>query len=233
MQLQLSRMVSPCVALTAMAILAPFQMVGADVEETWAPETELVGKNSEAAPAPTAVGDEILVYDWNKPMPSYKGRYVEGTTQWQPNNTPVRNNFDWTATPNFANGTYYTRVIIKKLKVKEDFRLIFNHWQMIAGKLAETNMGPNELRFQYKGIPITRTYTFPVKNLLSNHTWDPRHFAPFNWAVKRDLVGFFFPNQPSTPPANKIAAAAFPMEIRFTIVNVAPGKSFSGWQTYP
>jgi hypothetical protein len=231
-QLQLSRMVFPCLVLTFLAVLAPLTVMGADTE-AWLPEAELLGGNSEAAPAPTAAGTEILVYDWNKPLASYKGRYVEGITPWQPNNTPVRNNFDWTAAPNFANGTYQVRLIIKKMRANDDFRMIFNHWQMISGKLAETNFGNNELRISYRGAPVTRTFAVAVNKFISNHTWDPHHFAPFSWKVKRDIVGFFFPNQASTPPNNKISQGAFPIDMRFTIVNVAPGHSFSGWGNYP
>ena len=233
MQLQLSRMVYSCVVLTGFAVWAPLHLVAADETVTWGPESDLIGPDSETAPTAVAAGKEILVYDWNKPIPSFKGRYVEGRTNWQPDNQPVRNNFDWTKAPNFAKGTYYVRVTIKKMRTNDTFRMIFNHWQFINGKLAETSMQPNHLRFAYRGAPITRQFAFPVKNLLSNHTWDSSHFAPFSWAVKRDLVGFFFPNVPNSPPDNKIATNAFPVEMRFTIVNVAPAAAFSGWQNYP
>ena len=207
MQLQLSRTVSPCVMLTGLALLAPFYL--------------------------TAAGPEILVFDWNKPIPKAEGRFIEGVTRWKPTNQPVRNNFDWTAPPNYANGTYYVRVLIKSMRASDDFKIIFNHWQMINGKLAETNFQPADLQFSYRGAPITRLFAFPVSRMVSNHTWDPHHFAPFNWAVKRDLVGFFFPNFAVSKPNVKLAPNVYPVNLRFTVVNVAPAGSFSGWQAYP
>ena len=241
MQLQLNRTVWTCLTLNIATLLVPLhqmvgQQAGAEAELKWQPgeEQALLGQDSESAsaPDPLAVGNEILVFDWNKGIATRQGRYIEGTTQWQPNNTPVRNNFDWTAPPNFANGTYYVRVLIRKMRANDNFKIIFNHWQMIGGKLAETNMQPSQLSFQYRGAPINRTFTFPVKNLKSNHTWDPRHFAPFSWKVKRDLVGFFFPNFSSSSADAKLASNVYPIDLRFTVVCVAPGGTFSGWQRY-
>jgi len=186
---------------------------------------------------------EILVFDWNKPIPKYQGWFIEGPTQWVPNNQPVRNNFDWTKPINYANGTYYVRVLVKKMRANDDFQIYVNHWQNVPyiwkdkhnmiGKPAETNMHPNELRFSYRGTPITRTFTYAVNKLISNQSWDPQHWGPFLWNKPRDLVGFFFPAFASAPPSSKIAANVFPVDIRVTIVNVAPGSTFSGWTKYP
>ncbi len=37
----------------------------------------------------------------------------------------------------------------------------------------------------------------------------------------------------AAPPSAKIDLGAFPIDIRFTVVVVAPGATFSGWQNYP
>ncbi len=182
-----------------------------------------------------SAGAEVLVFDWNKPIPARQGRYIEGINKWKPDNQPVRANFDWTAPPNYAAGTYHVRVLIRKMAVNDDFKIIFNHWQFagIRNKQAETNMQGPELAFSYQGAPIKREFAFPVSKLRDNNDWDPAHWPKFDWAVKRDLVGFFFPNFANSPPSAKISDDAYPIDMRFTVVVVAPGAPFSGWQNYP
>lgn len=238
-------MVYLCIAITiVLGVMIPLTLTGQSEEllgpsdDGWAGDNDFTADQQSgvaAVPDPLATGTEVLAFDWNKILASKKGRYVEGTTQWQPNNTPVKANFDWNAPPNFSHGTYYTRVLIRKMKKNDDFKLIFNHWQFvqIPGKQAETNMQGPELTFSYRGAPITRTFAYPLSRLNDNHTWDPKHWPPFNWSVKRDIVGFFFPAVAAAPPSAKIDLGAFPIDIRFTIVVVAPGATFSGWQNYP
>lgn len=184
-----------------------------------------------ALPRPVhAAATEALVFDWNEPM-TKPGRFIEGITKWRPDNQPVRVNTDWTQPPYFARGTYHVRILIRKMQKHDDFKLIFNHWQIYDGKHAEATMTPPELAFQYRGEPIVRAFEFPVKNLKSVHT-QIATFAPFEWSKPRELVGFFPPAFPNTPPAGRLDPDALPVDLRFTVVVVAPGATFSGWDNY-
>ena len=175
-------------------------------------------------------GSEALVFDWDEII-TKPGRYIEGKTQWKPNNRPVRLNTDWTQPPYYANGTYHVRVLLRKMNQHDDFKFIFNHWQSYEGKQAEATMTPPDLTFQYRGAPLSRTFEFPVKHLKSVHTMIAT-FAPFDWSKPRDLVGFFPPAFANTPASGKLDPEALPMDIRFTVVVVAPGATFSGWSNY-
>jgi hypothetical protein len=182
---------------------------------------------------PEASATEMLAFDWNKIITKKKGRYFEGQNQWNPDNHPVRGNTDWTLPPNFAKGTYYVRVMIRKLNVKDAFQIEFNHWQTINGKLAEAVLkSPKDLKFSYQGAPIVRTFTFPVANLRDMHKVSPSKYSPFDWRRPREYIGFYFPEFAATPPDHKLANSAYPVDLRFTIVVVAPGAKFSGWNNY-
>jgi len=194
------------VALLSILIVLPLRLVAASAE------------------------NEALVFDWNQPI-TKPGRFIEGKTQWKPDNPDVRVNTDWTKPPFYANGTYQVRVIVRQMKKHDDFKLLFNHWQTFDGKHAETTMVSPELAFQYRGTPITRTFEFPVKNLKSAHT-SVSTFSPFDWSKPRELVGFFPPAFPNTPDSGKLDPEALPVDIRFTVVVVAPGAKFSGWKNY-
>jgi hypothetical protein len=174
---------------------------------------------------------EALAFDWNQIITKATGRFIEGKTQWKPNNQPVRANTDWTLHPNFAQGTLQFRILIRKMKKNESFKLIYNHWQTINGKTAEAVLNHKSLQFAYTGTPITRTFSFPVAQLRSVHL-DVPAFVPFNWKIIRDLVGFFPPTFAGTPAVNKLDQAAMPLDIRFTVVVVGQGATFGGWGNY-
>jgi hypothetical protein len=248
----MTRKIFPCVILAIITVLAPFQVAGqfagADTTEDtpiqtldpseWDasgaiverdPAEELAEFNA-AAPDPLSSTTEGLVYDWNGPVRSHLGRYVEGSTKWRPG-PPVRMNFDWTKAPNFANGTYHVRVLVRSARIHDDFRIIFNHWQEAGGRVAELGLHVPEFKFSYRGAPITRTFSIPVQKMVSNHTWDSR-FLPFDWAKPRQLIGFLFPNHRGASAEVRLAPAAAPVDMRVTVVVTAPGATFSGWQNY-
>jgi hypothetical protein len=204
-----------------------------DWSELWS-RFDAVKVSAESDPPqaePLAPGTEALAFDWNKIITDAKGRFIEGKTQWKPNNPPVRANTDWTLPPQFAQGTFQFRILIRKMKKAESFKFIYNHWQKINGKTAEMVLNHNSLSFAYSGKPITRTFSVPVGSLKSVHLDVPK-FVPFNWKVPRELVGFFPPNFPGTSPQNKLEQAAMPLDIRFTVVVVGKGAKFSGWNNY-
>lgn len=211
-----------CAAIAAPCLLVPRRVLSAGVQTGGITTTAMSDHSS---------GSEALVFDWNKIM-TKPGRYIEGITKWQPDNQPVRVNTDWTRPPHYARGTYHVRVLIRKMAKHDDFKFIFNHWQIIDGKHAEATMMPPELAFQYRGTPIARTFEYPVEKVNSVHLKLPQQFVAFDWSKPRDLVGFFPPAFPTTPDSGRLDPAAFPVDIRFTVVVVAPGAKFSGWSNY-
>lgn len=172
----------------------------------------------------TALGNEVLVYDWNRGLQNAaqaQGRLVEGTTPSQPNNQPVRHNTNWTAAPNFAGGTYHVRVKIGCMTANDDFALAINHWCGNTGSCGELFTTPalNDLRFSFTGSAITRTFSIPLSDFTN--------LRNFTFATARTLVGWF-----AGENDNNFTSAVIPFDLRFTIVNVAPGGTFSGWPTW-
>lgn len=186
---------------------------------------------------------EMLVYDWNGSVQnSNPYTYAERNpgTAFQPQ--PVRGNFDWTASPNFDQGTYYVRLKLGCMTSTtgfdtSGFRLLFNHWQAFNTPLqAETNIPANTagLNVTYTGSPITNTFTVPLSSFV---LYSPGA-GVWSWATQRDRVGFYtYPASvygASLPASTVLDDDVYPYDLRLTVVavNVAGGGTFSGWPTW-
>jgi hypothetical protein len=180
-------------------------------------------------------GEELLIYDWNAIVPKWENGFVT--------EKPPLENGNWVTPINFAEGTLHLRAEVRGIPVNHpDMELTFCFWQ--AGQLStgESFYFETCTTRDAPGVPGTTTTwaaSIPAMWKLEGYPLDwtkPRTEAgfvikagngipvspilDFNWGCGKD------PNCVPNPDA------WYPMDIRFTVVVVEKGKSFSGWDNY-
>jgi phage-related protein len=189
--------------------------------------TPLPQATATATPAPTTSppnnnNKELLVYDWNKPvLKSDKGF---------PWDTPPMENGNWITPINYAEGTFYFRAEVRKMPTNKDMRLQFCIWQY---KNTLENCSRTEL-ISYKGSKVVATWSQDVQKL-----WK-KNGNIIDWANPRMRNGTPIKTSQGLPvsPFNNWNWNGenpdhwFPMDLRFTVVVVAKGQTFSGWDKY-
>jgi hypothetical protein len=188
---------------------------------------------STPAPKPTATpssgggggGGELLVFDWNK--------VVTESNKGFPFDQPPKANGDWTKPVNYAQGTLYYRVEIFSQPVAQNMRLQFCFWQAKNGYNFELEMcGPQK---DVRGTPGTvATWSVAVNNM-----WK-KDGKSIEWDRARFRNGVAIKNSSGKPVSNyngwnwngEDPKKWYPLNMRFTVVVVAKGGTFSGWQNY-
>jgi hypothetical protein len=189
--------------------------------------TPLPQATATATPAPTTSppnnnNKELLVFDWNKPvLKSDKGF---------PWDTPPMENGNWITPVNYAEGTFYFRAEVRNMPTHKDMRLQFCIWQY---KNTLENCSRTEL-ISYKGSKVVATWSQDVQKL-----WK-KNGNIIDWANPRMRNGTPIKTSQGLPvsPFNNWNWNGenpdhwFPMDLRFTVVVVAKGQTFSGWDKY-
>jgi hypothetical protein len=181
----------------------------------------------------TALSDEVLVYDWNEMIPRRDNRYIEGVTNFNPNNQPVRYNQNRHSPIDFDHGTYFMRIVMGCMAVNDTWTWQINHWKgpiTSIGADGEIYSAINDpgLAFTWAGVPITRTISIPLSEFTSH---PDRPLWDWTTTPLMQLMGHMS-NDGVTNEDRKLNPAAFPLDMRMQIVNVAQGGSFSGWSNY-
>ena len=169
-------------------------------------------------------GSELLAYDWNQllttathgfarvdpPMPSANGNWV----------TPV----------NYAEGTFYMRAEVRNMPSHKDMQLQFCVWQSnFQFEACATRQA-----ISYRGSTVVATWSQPVANM-----WK-KNGVPIDWTKPRQRYAAAVKNAQGKPVSNSNGwnwngedpKEWYPMDLRFTVVVVEKGKTFSGWQNY-
>ncbi len=180
------------------------------------------GGGGEPTPPPTGTGKEMLIYDWNKPITVAEGGFaMDKTSQFLKQN--------WLTPTNYADGRLYFRAEIKSIpKNQPDMKLGFCFWQPGQRENCKGNNVP--------GVPGT----------VSEWDFSPRDMwkksgKEIDWATPRKKMGFSVRDGQNDPVSDKtssnwggnIPTEWYPMNIRFQVVLVPKGATFSGWQNYP
>ena len=172
-------------------------------------------------PPPPPSGREMLIYDWNKPITLTEGGFaMDKTSQYLTQN--------WVSPVNYADGRLYFRARIYSIpKNQPDMKLGFCFWQ---GE--RENCKGNDVA----GVPGTvATWDIGLHQL-----WK-KGGNEVDWSAPRKKMGFAVRDGQNDPVSNKTStdwggnnpADWYPMDLRFQVVLVPAGESFSGWQNYP
>lgn len=184
-------------------------------------------------PPPTATpgsgggggGKELLVFDWNQPVTTKHHGF--------PFNQPPIANGNWVTPVNYAQGTLYYRVEIFSQPTAQNMQLQFCFWQEKNGYNFELeNCGPTK---SVRGAAGTvATWSVPVGDM-----WK-RNGKSIEWNRARFRNGAAIKNSRGLPVSDyngwkwngEDPAKWYPLNMRFTVVVVAKGSTFSGWNNY-
>lgn len=167
---------------------------------------------------------ELLVYDWNRPVTIANRGFP-----W--NQPPLASaNGDWTTPINYAQGTFYIRTIIRSQPVSQSMRLQFCIWQ--TNLTLETCTSTRSVQGN-PGVVVTSSQTI-------SSMWK-KNGVPINWDSPRQRYGVAIKNTASNPVSNfsgwnwfgENPNEWYPLDMRYTVVVVPQGGTFSGWQNYP
>ena len=167
--------------------------------------------------------NELLIYELN--------RAVTKANSGFPRDQPPRAeaNGDWTTPINFAQGTIYYRMQVRSQPQPQDMRIQFCVWQ---DDLTLEGCGPIA---RVSGAPGTVvTWSEPVQEM-----WK-KNGVPLDWTRPRQRYGLAIKNRNGAPVSDignwnwsgEDPDAWYPLDMRMTIVVVAQGATFSGWENY-
>ena len=200
---------------TPTATTAATATATATLKPTKTPKPTATATNT---PAP---GEEMLVFDWNKPVTTDDHGF--------PWDKPPLANGDWTQPTNFAQGTLYLRVEIFHQPVPQDMKLQFCFWQ--ANNTLENCTHLVAVSGASGTVVI---WSEAIKDLYK------KDGLPINWAGPRTRNGVSVKNSNGDPVSDFSGMAWsgenpdewYPLDMRFTVVVVEKGAGFSGWEHY-
>lgn len=188
-----------------------------------AQETDGATTDGVTSAAVAAAATELLVYDLN--------RVVTITDRGFPRDQPPLSsaNGNWKTPVNFAQGTLYFRVEIRRQPQPQPMQLQFCVWQ---DKFALENCGPRQSLTGNAGTVVT--WSKEVGKM-----WK-KGGRSIDWSRARMRYGIAIKNRAGLPVSSvkgwnwngENPALWYPMDMRFTVVVVAKGATFGGWTKY-
>ncbi len=176
-----------------------------------------------AGAAAVEAKNELLVFEVN--------RKVTTKDRGFPRNDPPRKeaNGNWRTPVNYAEGTLYYRVEIRKQPQPQNMRLQFCAWQ---DNFRGENCGSQKNVSGKSGTVVT--WSQPV-----NSMWK-KGGKSIDWSRPRQRYGIAIKNAKGKPISDYNGwrwnganpSQWYPLDMRFTVVVVAKGAQFSGWQNY-
>lgn len=170
---------------------------------------------------PPPAGGEMLIYDWNKPITIDEGGFaMDKTSQYLGQN--------WESPVNYADGRLYFRARIYSIPVNQPgMKLGFCFWQG-----DRENCRGNDVP---GAAGVVSTWDFALHDM-----WK-KNGDEILWDQPRKKMGFSVRDGQNDPVSNKTSDNWggnnpndwYPMNLRFQVVLVPAGQSFSGWQNYP
>lgn len=178
----------------------------------------LSGDSNEPSDVP-----ELIVFNWDREV--YTNHH--GFT----NNTPPRENFDYTGTPNYAGGTLYYRAEIRHQPVaQQTMKLQMCYWQELNGyNFAIENCGGLKIVAGEPGNVVCWSQDV-------NKMWK-LNGRPIDWTRPRYRVGLAIKNGADQPVSDyngwnwngEDPNDWYPLDMHFTAILVAEGETFSGF----
>jgi hypothetical protein len=220
---------TPTATATRAATSTPTATATRAATNTPAP-TATIGASPTATATFSPQGDEKLVFDWDAVAQQSTGGFV----QFKPlSKYPQFDNGNWEP-GGFEHGTLYVRVLVRGMPTAEGqpgMKLGFCFWQ-------QTPDWGEECQRRHSAVPGVAGTEARFTLLLDEFA--EINAAPIDWEFARWKAGFVVRNSKGKPVSNKLnfnwsgedPTKWYPMDIRYTMVLVAPGGSFSGWQNY-
>ncbi len=182
-----------------------------------------VGSGSTGGGGSGGSGDNLLVFDWNKVI-------TEADRGFPKNDPPMASaNGNWFTPINYAEGTFHIRAQIRSQATVKDNNLQFCIWQ-------------------YQFSLETCTKRVSVRGTAGNVvTWSQSIDSmwklggnPIDWANPRQRYGMAIKNSSGQPVSNyngwnwngENPKQWYPLDMRFTVVVVPKGGTFSGWNNF-
>lgn len=170
-----------------------------------------------------ARAEELLVFDWNGPVSK-----AERGFPWD---QPPRNgaNGDWTTPHDFAGGTLYCRVEIRSQPVVQDMNLQFCFWQKVPDR--ETCESHHLVKGSAGNV---MTWSSEIAS------WWKKNDLPIDWTQPRDRNGVAIKDTSFQCVSDYSGwnwnghdpDDWYPLDLRFTVVVVSKGGTFSGWANH-
>ncbi len=170
----------------------------------------------------------ILAFEWDE--------LVTESDRGFPRQQPPINNFDWTQPIDYANGTLYYRVEIKRQPQAQDMRLQLCFWQPETPnakyKFGLENCGPQQsIRGEADNIA---TWSREVQNM-----WK-KDGNLIDWTRARFRTGVAVKNNSGEPVSDynnwewngEDPKKWYPLDMHFTAVVVPKDGQFCGWNYY-
>ncbi len=187
------------------------------------PTATPIGPPTATATPPVGGGPELLVFDWNQPVELWHHGFP-----WD--NPPMPSaNGNWTSPINYAAGTLYFRAEIFSQPVAQNNMMQFCIWQY------------NNVLENCSGLALVTgtpgnvvTWSQGVQDLWKKDD------NLIDWVNPRDRYGAVIKNSAGLPVSDFLGwnwngedpYEWYPLNMRFTVIVVAPGRSFSGWDNY-
>lgn len=178
-------------------------------------------------PPPPGGTNEIRIFHFDDTVTAsgYSGFVMDKTSQYLEQN--------WVSPVDFAGGRVYTRAeIISIPKNQPDMKLGWCFWQRDPNKNLLENCKGNNVA----GVPGTvETWSYAL-----NDMWKKGGKA-VDYSQPRLKMGFIIRDGDNDPVSLKTSDNWggndpndwYPMRVKYTVVLVAKGATFSGWQNYP
>ncbi|MCB0085253.1 MAG: hypothetical protein KDE47_30140 [Caldilineaceae bacterium] len=205
--------VSGIVALLCLALLTPSTSLFAQAGN----------EDGTVDAAAVDAGKQLLVFEVN--------RNVTKKDRGFPRNDPPRAaaNGNWRTPVNYAEGTFYYRVEIRKQPVPQTMRIQFCVWQ---DNFRGENCGSQKNIRGTSGTVVT--WSQPV-----NAMWK-KGGKSIDWSRPRQRYGIAIKDSRGKPVSDYNGwrwnghnpNQWYPLDMHVTVVVVAKGASFSGWQNY-
>lgn len=176
-------------------------------------------------PALNMSADEMKVFDWNGPSRT--------TNRGFPVNQPPTQNGNWVTPMNYAQGTFHIRMEIRSQPIPQSMKLQFCVWQEKDGDNYGLESCTNLISIRGDTKEIVTT----SQNIESMWKKDGN---PIEWDRERFRVGIAIKNAAGEPVSDyngwnwygENPKEWYPLDMRYTVVVVAQGSTFSGWQNY-
>ncbi len=187
------------------------------------PTSTPIAPPTATATPPVGGGPELLVFDWNEPVEQWHHGFP-----WD--NPPMPSaNGNWTSPINYAAGTLHFRAEIYSQPVAQNNMMQFCIWQY------------NNVLENCSGLALVTgtpgnvvTWSQGVQDLWKKDD------NSIDWVNPRDRYGAVIKNSAGLPVSDFLGwnwngedpYEWYPLNMRFTVIVVAPGRSFSGWDNY-